>query len=139
MKRDDATVLREHGINPSAQRVAVAQYVLHTSDHPSADTVWTRVKKRFPHISRATVYNTLNLLVEEGLLKQLALAEGCLVFDPNVDNHHHFVDEDSGEICDIPWEALKVSNVAKLKGFDVTDYQVVMRGRRTRGSKKKRD
>ena len=136
MKIDDAAILREHGIAPSAQRVAVAQYVLHTSEHPSADQVWTQVKTRFPHISRATVYNTLNLLVEEGLLKQLALAGGCLVFDPNVDDHHHFIDEDSGEISDIPWEAVKVSNVSKLKGFDVTDYQVVMRGRRTRATKK---
>lgn len=136
MKQDDAAVLREHGINASAQRVAVARYVLHTKDHPSADEVWTRVKKRFPHISRATVYNTLNLMVEEGLLNQLALAERCLVFDPNLEDHHHFIDDDTGEITDIPWEAVKVSNVSKLEGFDVTDYQVVMRGHRRQQAKK---
>ena len=137
MKRDVAAVLQEHGIKVSAQRVAVANYVLYASDHPSADEVWTRVKKKFPHISRATVYNTLNLLVEEGLLKQLALAEGCLVFDANVDDHHHFIDEATGEISDIPWEALQVSNIAKLEGFDITDYQVVLRGKRTGQEKKK--
>lgn len=135
VKRNDAAVLREHGISPSAQRVAIAQYVLHTRDHPSADEVWTRVKKRFAHISRATVYNTLNLLVSEGLLRQLVLAEGRLVFDPNLEEHHHFIDDDSGEICDIPWDAVEVSNIAKLEGFDVTDYQVVMRGRRTQSGK----
>jgi Fe2+ or Zn2+ uptake regulation protein len=135
MKNDEATLLREHGINPSAQRVAVARYVLHTPDHPSADEVWMRVKKRFPHISRATVYNTLNLLVEQGLLQQLVLTEGCVVFDPNMNNHHHFVDERTGEICDVPWDAVKVSNVEKLEGFDVTNYQVVMRGRRKSGAK----
>jgi Fe2+ or Zn2+ uptake regulation protein len=100
--------------------------------------VWNRVRRRFPHISRATVYNTLNLLVEHGLLIQLVLTEGRTVFDPNVHRHHHFVDEDTGEICDIPWETMRVSGVTKLDEFDVTDYQVVMRGKRTRKAKKKR-
>ena len=59
--RNSVTVLQEHGIQPSAQRVAVADYVLQTLEHPSADLVWNRVKARVPYISRATVYNTLNL------------------------------------------------------------------------------
>ena len=132
MARDETAVLRDHGINPSAQRVAVAQYVLHTKDHPSADEVWTRVRERFPHLSRATVYNTLNLFVEKGLLRQFALTEGRVVFDPKTDDHHHFIDEESGKIHDVAWDAVRVSNVSKLEGFDVREYQVVMRGKRTR-------
>ena len=83
------TILQEHGIQPSAQRVAVADYVLQTIEHPSADLVWNRVKARVPYISRATVYNTLNLFVEKGLLRALTLAEDSVVFDPNVERHHH--------------------------------------------------
>ena len=108
----------------------MAQYVLHTKDHPSADEVWTRVKKRFPMVSRATVYNTLNLFVEKGLIRQFVLTEGRVVFDPHLADHHHFIDEDSEEIFDIPWDALDVSRVEKLKGFDVREYQVVLRGRK---------
>ena len=132
MRHDETSVLKNHGINPSAQRVAVAQYVLHTDKHPSADEVWTRVRKRFPCVSRATVYNTLNLLVEEGLLRQYVLTEGRVVFDPRTDDHHHFIDEDSGTIHDVPWDAVEVSNVSRLDGFEVREYQVVMRGKRTR-------
>ena len=132
MAGDEASLLKDHGINPSAQRVAVAQYVLHTGDHPSADEVWTRVRGRFPHLSRATVYNTLNLFVEKGLLRQFALTEGRVVFDPKTEDHHHFIDEETGKIHDVAWEAVKVSNVSKLSGFDVREYQVVMRGKRTR-------
>ena len=128
---DDAAVLREHGINPSAQRVAVARYVLHTGEHPSADVVLTRVRRRFPHVSRATVYNTLNLFVEVGLLRQLVLREGRVVFAPRTEDHHHFIDDETGEIQDVPWDALEVSNVASLKGLDVREYQVVMRGRKS--------
>ena len=132
MWHDETSVLKEHGINPSAQRVAVAQYVLYTDEHPSADEVWTRVRGRFPHISRATVYNTLNLFVKKGLLRQFVLTEGRVVFDPKTDDHHHFVDEDSGKIHDVPWDAVKISNAPKLEGFEVREYQVVMRGTRTR-------
>jgi Fe2+ or Zn2+ uptake regulation protein len=130
--RDETSVLRDHGINPSAQRVAVAKYVLHTDEHPSADEVWTQVRKRFPHVSRATVYNTVNLFVEKGLLRQLVLTEGRVVFDPKTEDHHHFIDEESGKIHDVPWRAVKVSKVPKLDGFEVREYQVVMRGKRTR-------
>jgi Fe2+ or Zn2+ uptake regulation protein len=134
---DEAEILREHGIKPSAHRVAVARYVLRTHDHPSADEVWTRVKKSFPLVSRGTVYNTLNLFVEKGLLRQCVLTEGRVVFDPKVEAHHHFIDERTGAIFDVPWDAVEVSDVASLagrEGFEVSEYQVVMRGRkRNRG------
>jgi Fe2+ or Zn2+ uptake regulation protein len=123
-------ILRSHGIQPSAQRLAVAAYVLDTEAHPSAEQVWGRVRERFPMISRATVYNTLNLFVEKGLLRQLALSEGSVVFDPKVEPHHHFIDEATGAIHDVPWDSVDVRRVADLKGLDVREYQVVMRGRK---------
>jgi Fur family transcriptional regulator, iron response regulator len=122
--------LRARSIQPSAQRLAVAEYVLDTLEHPSADQVWARVKDRFPTISRATVYNTLHLFVERGLLRQHVLAEGRVVFDPNTGPHHHFVDEATGAILDVPWEAVDVRRVGELRGLEVREYQVVMRGRK---------
>ncbi|MEO7036810.1 MAG: transcriptional repressor [Polyangiaceae bacterium] len=136
MKRESLQALTEHGIQPSAQRVAVADYVLFTTDHPSADQVWAEVKRSFPMLSRATVYNTLNLFTEKGLLRELVLAEGKVVFDPKLDPHHHFLDEETGEIVDVPWSALDVRRVHSLSGFDVREYQVVMRGKKTRAQKR---
>src|SRR6185295_19406227 len=123
--------LRDAGVQPSAQRVAVAKYALATHDHPSADDVFDRVRRGFPMISRATVYNTLNLFVEKGLLARHALAEGKVVFDCVTAPHHHFIDDDTGRIHDVPWDALAVSRVDRLAGFDVREYQVVLRGRKT--------
>ena len=128
--------LERHDIRASAQRVAIAGYVLSTEEHPSADQVWKAVKADFPMVSRATVYNTLQLFTEKGLLKQLVLAEGSVVFDPKVEPHHHFVDDESGAILDIPWTALRVGKVDELEGVDVRDYMVVVRGRR-RASRRK--
>lgn len=130
MRKDAISILRERGIQPSAQRAAVAQYILNTDEHPSADRVWARVRQTFPMISRATVYNTLNLFVRRGLIRQFVLTEGKVVFDAKVDDHHHFIDEDSGRIYDVPWDAIQVSKVESLPGFDVRRYHVVMRGRR---------
>ena len=130
MNSDLARLLEEHGIQPSAHRIAVAQYVLRTDEHPSADTVLAKVGQSFPFISRATVYNTLNIFVQKGLLRELHMAEGKVVFDPNISRHHHFLDEETGAIHDIPWEALEVCKIEHLQGYEVFDYQVVLRGRR---------
>jgi Fur family transcriptional regulator, iron response regulator len=128
MPTDVSAQLEAKGIQASTQRVAVARYVLTTKDHPSADQVWAKAQKAYPDISRATVYNTLNLFVAKGLLKQLVLAEGNVVFDPVVEPHHHFVDDKTGRIVDIPWSALRVEGVDALD-LEVTEHQVVLRGR----------
>ena len=130
MSRNLRESLVEHGIRPSAHRLAVAEYVLTTRDHPSADRVWREVASRFPAISRATVYNTLNLFVEKELLRELHLSATSVVFDPKLDTHHHFIDDATGTIHDVAWDKVQVCNIETLRGFEVRDYQVVMRGRR---------
>jgi Fe2+ or Zn2+ uptake regulation protein len=123
-------------VQPSAQRLAVADYVLTTDEHPSADQVLAKVQARVPMLSRATVYNTLNLFVAKGLLRQLVLAEGRVVFDPKLDKHHHFIDEDTGHIEDVPWGAVRVGDVTRLKEYEVREYMVVLRGRKLGGPRK---
>lgn len=130
MRPDVVELLESRGIQPSAHRVAVAQYVLATGEHPSAERVWATVKERFPMISRATVYNTLNLFVEKQLLRELHLSPDAVVFDPNMDRHHHLIDEDTGSIHDVPWNQVEVCNIERLPGYEISDYQVVMHGRR---------
>lgn len=123
-------ILEQHGIQPTPQRVAVAEYVLRTEEHPSADRVWAVVGEHFPAISRATVYNTLNLFVEKGLLRELHIAPDSVLFDSNTERHHHFIDQTTGRIYDIPWDQVEVSSIKPPSDLEVTDYQVVMRGRR---------
>ena len=139
MKSQWVKRLEAHGIRPSAQRVAVAEYVLGTTAHPSAEQVWSAVKPSCPVLSRATVYNTLHLLVRRGLLRELVLAEGKVVFDPKLDRHHHFIDDRTGAIEDVPWDAIAVQPLkAALRGFEVREYMVVMRGRKKSRAKEKR-
>lgn len=125
-------LLRQHEIQPTPQRTAVAEFVLRTDTHPTADEVLAAVRRRCPTLSRATVYNTLNLFAEKGLVKVQPLREGVVVFDAHVAPHHHLVDEETGKVFDVPWEALKVTGQAALEEFEVRELQVVMRGRRRR-------
>jgi Fe2+ or Zn2+ uptake regulation protein len=131
-ERDIAELLREHDIQPSAQRVVVAAYVLNTTSHPTADQVWQKVRKEIQYISRATVYNTLNLMVKKGLLRYHILSENGGLFDPNIRPHHHFVDEKTGRVQDIPWDTLKIAGLDSLLDYDITECMVVIRGRRKR-------
>jgi len=124
-------VLRQHSIRPSSQRVAVASYVLSTTEHPSAEQVWRRARRSARVLSRATVYNALNLFERKGLLRAFVLAEGRMVFDPNVERHHHLIDE-RGRIHDVPWTAVRVAEVRSVGAWDIEEYQVVLHGRRRR-------
>lgn len=128
---DDAiSILRRCEIQPTPQRIAVIEYVLTARTHPSADEVLEHARRKCPTVSRATVYNTLNLLVERGLLITRRFKEGTVFFDPKVEKHHHFIDNETGDIYDIPWDHLQITEKEKLKGFEVSEYQVIMRGRR---------
>ena len=138
MSREIAERLRQLDILPSAQRVAVAEFVLSTCTHPGAEEVFRAIQPRVPAISLATVYNTLHLLAQKGLLRELAIAEGKVVFDCMVEPHHHIVDLDTGAIHDLPWTAVKVSRAqeaAAALGFDVSEYQVVLRGKKSKPAK----
>jgi Fe2+ or Zn2+ uptake regulation protein len=123
--------LTARGVRPSSQRLAIAEYVLRTTEHPTADDVFRRVTERHPAVSRATVYNTLQTFVAKGLLRTLVVTEGRIAYDPNLEPHHHFVDDRTGEVRDVPWTALEVGRVEQLEGMDVREFSVVLRGTRS--------
>ena len=58
------------------------------------------------------------------------IKEGAVVFDPNVEKHHHFIDDETDNIYDIPWDQLQVRGKEKLKDFEIAGFQVILRGRR---------
>jgi Fe2+ or Zn2+ uptake regulation protein len=128
--KDPFSRLRAQGIQATPQRLAVADYVLTTTAHPSAEEVWTRVRRSCPTVSRATVYNTLKLFAEKGLIKARCMREGALLFDGCVEPHHHFIDDETGRLYDVEWQAITVEGAEALKGFRVSDYQVVLHGRK---------
>lgn len=95
-------ILKKSGIQATAQRLAICKYVLCEASHCTVEEVKDWADKNFPKISLATVYNTLNILVEAGLLKALKLSHSeKVIYDNNINTHYHFLDEKSGELFDI--------------------------------------
>lgn len=121
-------VLKSKGIQATAQRIAVCQYVLCDAEHVTVEEVKAWADKNFPKISLATVYNTLNILVDANLLKALKLSHSeKVLYDNNIEPHYHFLDESSQKLYDI--EPEKVGFSYNLdKNYKVTSFDVLLKG-----------
>lgn len=91
---------REAGIKLTHQRFEIFREVAFTEDHPDAETVFQGVRERVPTVSLDTVYRTLWLLEDLGLISTLGPRRERARFDANLDSHHHFVCEHCGLVRD---------------------------------------
>jgi Fur family peroxide stress response transcriptional regulator len=125
-----SNTLRAKGLAVTAQRAAVLEFLHGNTGHPCVDTVYEQVRKRFPYISRATVYNTVKALTRAGVLQEVMVQQDKTRVDPNVTRHHHFKCVRCGRIEDVPYEILTAAHVAgHAKGYHVEEVRVVMEGR----------
>ena len=104
----------------SKQRAMVLDYLLNTTAHPTAETVFAALKKKEPALSLATVYRNLNLLADMGVI--LRIGEGASDrFDADISPHDHFVCEKCGSMLDMPGKSLIVKeDYRKIN----TDFQI---------------
>jgi Fur family peroxide stress response transcriptional regulator len=82
---------KEAGIKLTHQRLEIFRAVASSMDHPSAETVYKAVRRTMPTVSLDTVYRTLWLLRDLGLLTTLGLRQDSLRFDANLEHHHHYL------------------------------------------------
>ncbi|MEY4598428.1 MAG: hypothetical protein RLZZ445_1225 [Pseudomonadota bacterium] len=114
-------LLRRHGIAPTHQRLEIAQVLFGRCHHLSADQILARVNEQHAETSKATVYNTLNLFCDRGLIREVIVDPKRVFYDPNTDPHHHLYNVDTGEITDIHAGALSVSGLPELPPGMVTE------------------
>ena len=104
-KSMDTASLRRHlhgnGIMPTRQRMEIATVLLAKPQHLSADQILDTLEKAGSVVSKATVYNTLNLFARIGIVRTIKVEGDCTLYDSNIENHAHFYNLDSGEIIDI--------------------------------------
>jgi len=91
----------EHGILPTPQRLKIAEILLAKHQHLSAEQIIDRLRRTGSSVSKATVYNTLNLFGERGLVKELCVDPERRYYDSRITLHHHFYNVDTGELTDI--------------------------------------
>lgn len=124
-------LLRSHRIYPTPQRVQIAQILFAAPQHMSAEQVLGRVNAgERAVVSKATVYNTLNLFAEKGLVRQVIVDPTRVVYDSNTGPHHHFFNVDTGELTDIEAPELSIGQLPDLPADTVVDgVDVVIRVR----------
>src|SRR3972149_2836278 len=122
---DVVALLRGHGIHPTSQRVLIARVLFTPCTHLSAEDVYRLVNADNRRVSKATVYNTLGLLAEKGVVREVIADPTRIFYDPNTQPHHHFFDVTSGKLTDISADQIHVSSLpplplgAQLEGVDV--------------------
>jgi len=119
---------RSSGFKMTPQRMAILEYLDGNKEHPSAEEIYRSVSSRFPTMSFATVYNTLDLLVSKGKVAELSIDVGKKRFDPDTAPHHHLICRSCRCIEDIFEDfSIEVSKGNKAD-FEVTGHHIEFYG-----------
>ncbi len=112
------------------QKEAILEVLRGTNSHPTADWIYSEVKKEMPNISLGTVYRNLRLLCESGEISELDLCGTLARFDARQDNHYHFRCERCGLVFDVdlPVDAQMDRKAAQKAGFEVSYHRLEFRG-----------
>ncbi len=123
--------LRAYDILPTQQRLQIAQVLLVRDQHVSADQVLEQVNAAGSRVSKATVYNTLGLFAQKGILREVNVDPSRVFYDTNNSQHHHFYNIDTGELSDIDPAEIPVDQPPDAPEGSVIDgVEVIVRVRR---------
>lgn len=118
------------GIKYSKQREAILAYLHSTTEHPTAETIYTGLKQENPKLSLGTVYRNLNLLVASGQIQKLCCGDGIDHFDATVTPHYHFVCRGCNRVMDLSMPQITSLNEGKMDDFvgEIHSHQVFFYG-----------
>ncbi len=126
-------LLLAHGIKPTQQRVEIARFLFARPQHVAAEQVLQAVNSGDDKVSKATVYNTLNLFVRTGLVREVLVDPERVFYDSNTTAHHHLYNEDTGELTDLDRARVQIAGEPELPpGLEVVGAELVIRVRRRR-------
>jgi len=92
---------RGKGFKLTPQRIAILKFLEGNTSHPTAEDIYTEIKKKYPTVSFATVYNTVQALRDRGELLEITIDPERKHFDPNPSAHHHIMCTGCGKIGDV--------------------------------------
>jgi Fur family iron response transcriptional regulator len=125
--------LKQYGVMPTSQRIEVASILLARPQHLSADQIIDKLNSRRSCVSKATVYNTLKLFSQQGLVKELNVDSSRKFYDSTTYAHHHFFHVESGKLTDIPDSQVSIKGLPSLpKGTEQESVEVLIRVRNKR-------
>jgi len=119
--------LKKHDIRPSNIRIKVLKFLLKNRIHPTVEDIYKSLIEEIPTLSKTSVYNTLNLFLEKGIVVGIALDQKELRYDINTNFHGHFKCNKCGIIYDFPI-MISFPNKDQLEGFEITNRDVFFYG-----------
>lgn len=124
-------ILERNGLRPTRQRLQVAEILLAAPRHLTAEQILSAVRESSGRVSKATVYNTLKLFADHGLVRQIHCDPERCVYDSTMEPHHHFQDLETGEMIDIRPDELAFARLPELPpGTEIAGVDVLIRLRR---------
>ncbi|AMN47665.1 hypothetical protein ACG33_11245 [Steroidobacter denitrificans] len=125
--------LHRHGLKPTKQRLRIAEILMNEPTHMTADQILTVLRRDGDHVSKATVYNTLKVLAQRGLVRQINIDPERAVYDSTRIPHHHFYDLETGELYDINPSEIEFSRFPALpEGMEADGVELVIKLRKKR-------
>ena len=119
---------RQQGLKLTPQRQLLFRLLHGNTVHPSAEALHAQATEVMPGISLRTIYQTLNDLAAMGELQLVSVGSGPNRFDPNVDDHHHAVCAECGDVVDVYVRNLAVLQIEGLGGFQPDSARLVFSG-----------
>ena len=119
---------RELGLKLTPQRLSILAYLEGNKEHPTAEEIYRKVSEKFPTMSLATVYKTLETLKRQGLLAEITIDPEKRHFDPNLEKHHHLICSRCKKIADIQVDFNLAIPEEVVQGFEVTGSHVEFYG-----------
>ncbi|EMD82796.1 Fur family transcriptional regulator [Pacificimonas flava] len=132
-KIDIEALCAERGLRITEQRRVIARVLSQADDHPDVEELYRRASAIDEKISIATVYRTVRLFEEAGILERHDFRDGRARYEPTPEEHHdHLIDVESGEVVEFHDEELEElqMRIAEKLGFDLVDHRMELYGRR---------
>ena len=121
--------LIEKGVHPSAQRLAIMEYLMCNHTHPTVDEVYKNLCNKIPTLSRTTVYNTLRLLSEHRAAQMITIDDHHVCYDGNTEPHVHFYCKTCGKVYDLYDEPTpRLVETKSINGHVVDEVQLYYKG-----------
>ncbi|HNX57617.1 MAG TPA: Fur family transcriptional regulator [Spirochaetota bacterium] len=126
--RDYLADLSGKGIQPSVQRVKIYEFLWNNRIHPTADDIYERLHPEIPTLSRTTVYNTMKLFLENGLVQPIVIEEKEIRYDIDVSAHGHFKCDRCGKVFDFRSGISEEGVFPELAGFQIRERHLYFKG-----------
>ena len=134
------SILKQKNIKITSQRLEILRYLDQNRMHQSVDQIYNKLKNKNPSLPKTTVYNSLQILAKEGIIKTISISNSELRYDFNNNNHHHFLCKKCGKIIDVDIKCkncyvnhdneFKCPNVIDLikKGYEIDEIHGYFKG-----------